>query len=120
MLGSIASAGISMALNGVKEKVVNPNLEGIGVVKEISFRDKKLHLKLVLDGLEDKVIEISCSKVTIAPDGSSVGLSGFSSNMPFAENALNRFAPKAFSVPDGAGRIALVAARKVLGLAGEA
>lgn len=112
----LLSMATTVALKGVKDKLVNPNIEGIGVVKEISFRDRTLFLTVVLDGLEDRPIEISCSRLEIAPDGSSVTVHEFQSNMPFAQNALNRFAVRPFSVPEGGARMAVVAAKKGLGL----
>ncbi len=113
---TIKDKGISMALNSLKEKFVNPNIEGIGTVKAISYADKQLHLTLVLVGLEDRDIDITCKDISIAEDGSSVMVGAYTSNMPFAENALNRFASQPFEVPEGAARGALVMAKKALGL----
>lgn len=116
MFGIFVSGAVTFALNRVKEKFVNPNLDGIGQVREISYRDKMLLLTLVLEGLEDRPVEIRCSSIEIAPDGSSVRIGGFESNMPFAQNALNRFATEPFAVPEGSARMAVCAAKKLLGL----
>lgn len=107
---------LSKALNGLKEKFVNPNLEGIATVREIAYRDKMLFLTLILEGLEDKPIEVWGSGVEIAADGSSIKISKYESNMPFAKTALNRFATMPIPVPEGAARLATIAAKKALGL----
>lgn len=116
MFKAIRNAAVSLALTGIREKIVNANIEGIGVVREISFKDGKVHLALVLNGLEDREIGITCASVAIAPDGSSVTLGDFDSNMPFAKNALDRFASRKIDVPPGAARTALLLAKKALGL----
>ncbi len=104
------------ALGKVKEKLMNPVLEGIGVVKEISWRDGSLFLTLVLEGLEDRPIDVRCSEIEIAPDGSALTIHKFESNMPFAQTALNRFGTRAIEIPEGNARFAVVTAKKTLGL----
>lgn len=116
MFECIKNMAVSVALNGLKEKLVNPNLEGIGKVTEISFKDKTIFVTVVLEGLEDTPIEACCRKIEIAPDGSSVTLADFDSKLPFAKNALNRFAAKTFDIPEGKTRSALAAAKKTFGL----
>lgn len=116
MFDALKNRAVSAALNGVKEKVVNPNLDGIGKVTNIAYENKKLFVTVVLAGLEDKPVTVLCNNIDIAPDASSVSVSGFASNMPFAENALNRFLPASFQVPEGSTRMVLLMAKKALGL----
>lgn len=116
MFAILKNKAVAIALNHAKEKLVNPFFEGIGVVREISFRDKMLYLTIALEGLEDRPIDIRCSELEIAPDGSSVTIHGYESNMPFAQNLLSRFAAKPLPIPEGGGRLAALAAKKALGL----
>lgn len=116
MLGWLREKTAQFALNMVKDKFVNPNLDGICTVNEIRYHEKALALKLTLDGLEDRPIEIICSDFEIAPDCSTITIRKYESNMPFAQNALNRFASNPIPVPEGGARTAVSAARKVLGL----
>lgn len=104
------------ALKKVKEKLVNPALEGIGTVREISFRDGALFLTLILDGLEDRPIDVRCSEIEIAPDGSELIIHKFESNMPFVQTALNRYGVRQIPIPEGSARFAVVSAKKALGL----
>ena len=104
------------ALRKIKEKLVNPSLDGIGVVREISFREGSLFLTLVLEGLEDRPVDVRCSEIEIAPDGSQIMIHRFESNMPFAQNALNRFAVRPIDIPEGGARVAVLTAKKALGL----
>lgn len=116
MFAYLKNMTASIALTGLKEKLVNPNLEGIGRVTEISFKDKTVFVTVVLDGLETQPIEACCRKIEIAPDGSSIKLSDFDAKLPFAKNALNRFAARPFDIPEGKARAALIAAKKTFGL----
>lgn len=104
------------ALGWIKEKFVNPNIEGIGTVKKILFENGKLLLTVELTGLEDRPIDITASDIRIAPDNSSIEVRMFESNMPFVQTALNRFATRAFDVPEGSARMGLATAKAVLGL----
>lgn len=92
------------------------DLEGIGVIKQITFKDAKLNLTVILNGLENHEITVTCDDIGISPDGASLSIGSFASNMPFVENALNRFAPKIFAVPEGKAREALIAAKQALEL----
>lgn len=96
---------------------MNPSLEGIGVVREISWKDRKLGIVLELSGLEGKPIALTAEEIEISPDGSSVRIHNFSANMDFAQNALSRFvAGKTFDIPEGGARLALVNAKKLFDL----
>ncbi len=113
---TLIEKGANKALNSLKEKYVDPNIEGIGKVKAISYQNKQLYLTVVLDGLENIDINVTCKDISIAKDNSSITIGSYTSNMPFAENALNRFARKPFDVPEGAARTVLSGAKIALGL----
>lgn len=105
------------ALNYVRDNVINPKFADIAKVKSMEWIDKKLHLVITLNGLDDVDISIVCDKIAISPDGNKISVSGFSSNMPFAENALNTFAAGEYDLPsDNMTRIAILGARKILGI----
>lgn len=106
----------NFALAKIRKKYVDPVLEGIGVVREISLRNGSLYLVLVLEGLEDRPIDVRCSDIEIAPDGSQIRIGKFESNMPFAQTALNRFGVRPIPIPEGNARVGVVAAKKALGL----
>lgn len=116
MLKCIKNCVCNYALRKVKEKLVNPALEGIGVVREISFKDGSLFLTLILEGLEDRPIDVRCSEIEIAPDGSQLTIHQFESNMPFAQNALTRYGTRPIDIPEGSARFAVATAKKALGL----
>lgn len=117
MFNALKNMAVSAALEKVRTKVLNPKLSGIGVVDEMIYRDKRLFLKLRLEGLEDRPIDVRCSEINIAPDGSSLSIGKFESNMPFARVALESFAAnRVFEIPEGGARVAIMAAKKVLGL----
>lgn len=117
MFDFLKNMAAKKALNFFKEKVVNPNLDGIGVITSISLLDKMLYLTLMLDGLGETEIIITGKGISIAEDGSSITVQSFKSNMPFAENALNRFAAgRAFAVPEGKARDYAGMAKKLFGL----
>ncbi|MFG6376350.1 MAG: hypothetical protein K1W05_10620 [Desulfovibrio sp.] len=116
MFESMKDAAITMALGKIRDKVLDQYLEGIGTVETINYKNKKLFLGLSLEGLPQP-IEVECSDICFAPDGSAVTVNCFSANVPFAQTALDRFAAgKSFEIPEGAARFAVVAAKKVLGL----
>lgn len=99
------------------DKLINPRLAGIAKVKSLSLDNRKIYLTCVLDGLENVDIQVVCNDLAIAEDGSFIEVGNFTSNMPFAENALNTFAAKKYPVPeDGMARKALVIVKKTLGL----
>ena len=114
---NIATAATQTALQQLKDKFFNPAITQIGVIKEISYRDKKFFLTVELLGLEGNDIEVCINSMEIAPDAGYVEIKDFDSNRLFAKNALNMFAAKKYMVPDkGMVRTALKTAKKVLGL----
>lgn len=116
MFACMKNKALQMALNGIKEKFVNPNIEGIATVKEMCWKDKTLYLLLVLNGLEDHPIEVTASDIKIAPDCSSITIGSYDSNMPFAYNALNQFGKSPIAIPEGNARMGLKMAKSALGL----
>lgn len=91
------------------------NLDGLGIIREISFKDRTMFIRLELEGLPDKPISITAEDVAISPDGSELVVKSFKSDMPFLHAALNRFASGSFAIPEDA-RPMLKAARSVLDL----
>lgn len=91
------------------------NLEGLGVIKEFSYKNRKLFATLVLEGLPDSPISVEAADLEIAPDGSTVSVKSLKSNMPFVHNALNRFVKGPFNVPVSA-RPHVINAKCLLGL----
>lgn len=103
---------VEIALNTVARPFLNKAITGYGEILTMKIENKTLKATLVLAGLEDKEIEVECSDVRIAQDGSSISLHDYRSNMPFAEKALNRFATDEYKVETPAVRTALVLIRK--------
>ena len=114
---SLKNMLVDKTLNYLREKVINPKIADIAKVKAIEFKDGKLNLLLTLNGLDDVDINVTCNKVSISPDGDKISVSDFSSNMPFAENALNSFAAGEYKIDEGSMvKMGLLAARKMLNL----
>ncbi len=108
---------VDKTFNAMRDKVINPKIADIAKVKSIELNDGKINLICTLNGLDDVEINITCNKVSISPDGESITVSDFTSNMPFAENALNAFASREFKIDSGPLiKMGLLAARKMLNL----
>lgn len=113
-MSGIKDKMVTLALRKVVDMALASWLEGIGAVDDIAYRDGKVFLRLMLEGLANDV-EVECSEIVIAPDGSSVKIDKISSNVACVDTALDRFvAGKSFAVPEGAARLGLIAANKVL------
>lgn len=109
---------VDKTLNIVRDKVINPKIADIAKVKTLELKNGKLNVVLTLNGLDDIEIAVTCNKLSISPEGDSVTVSDFSSNMPFAENALNSFAAGTYKIEEGSMvKMGLLAARKMLNLA---
>lgn len=116
MFTALRDKTVTMALNGIKNVVIEQYLENIGKIEEIYWKNGHLFIKLKLDGLEQPV-ECECFDIHVATNGSYVSAGKFKSNLAFLETALNRFvAGKMFDVPSGATQLAVKAASKILGL----
>lgn len=115
IFGFLKKRAIRMALENAMDKIINPRLAGIAKVRSLSWKDGRLQAVCALEGLDNVEIDIVCNSVSIAPDGGSVTLGDFTSNMPFAENALNQFAARSWEIPDtGMARGILAAIKKTL------
>ena len=101
----------------LRDKVINPKIADIAKVKSLELKDGELHLVFTLNGLDNVDISVVCHKISISPEGDKITVSDFSSNMPFAENALNSFAAREYVIDEGPmAKLGLLAARKMLGL----
>ena len=100
------------ATTGASQEI---NLGDIAKITKIGLVSGKLYLSFVLNGLEDKAMQVQCHDVRIAEDGSSLTVGEFESNMPFLLNALNRFAPKTIALPESAKDTVLMV-KSLLGL----
>lgn len=114
MFAFLKNKAINLGLDALKERIMSEYLEGIGVIKALAWKDGRLTVELILNGLEDRPIEVIARDIEIAPDGSSIRINAYEANMPFAATALNRYAVRAFAVPDGLARAAVQAIRKTL------
>ena len=117
MFDGIKNMFLRAALNKVREKMVNPKLEGIATVEELVFKGKELFLVVRLAGLEDRPVEITCSDIKIADDGGSIEIERFISNMPFVQNGLGAFLyGRSLELSDPAARSAAATAKKLFNL----
>lgn len=115
MFDFLKNRAIKFVLSSLREWIMDEYLEGIGVIKELVWKDQALQVTLELNGLAQP-ITITAKDIDIAPDASSITVKTYTANMPFVDVALNRFATQTFAVPAGKGRLALQAAKKALGL----
>ncbi len=109
---AVKDKAATTALDAVGKEFFNKVIADYGRLKSLRFEERTLKATLVLHGLEDRDIELACTSVEISDDGSSVSLRGFTSNMPFAEKALNAFAARTYPVESAAVRAALLMLRK--------
>ncbi len=109
---TVKDKAATAALDAVGKEFFNRVIADYGRLKSLRIEERTLKATLVLHGLEDKDIELACASVVISEDGSAVTLKGFTSNMPFAEKALNAFAARTYSVESAATRAALLMVRK--------
>ena len=93
---------------------INQHIAKYGRLTSLIFKDGQVKAGLLLNGLEDREITISCASVDIAEDGSAVSLRDFSSNLPCVEQALNDFCTRTFPVNSRGAQIMLVGIRKLL------
>lgn len=96
------------------KSLINQHIAKYGKLKSLFLEDGQIRASLLLNGLEDREITISCASVEIAPDGSSISLGDFSSNLPCVEQALNDFCTRTFPVDSKGAQIALVGLRKLV------
>lgn len=109
--------GLKIGLAKVKDSVINPKLEGIGIIEDIQYKDKKLFARLRLADMEDHPLEVTCEDINLSEDGSTVTINKFTANKKFLQTALDRYmAGKPITVPDGTPRMAVISAKKLLKL----
>ena len=93
---------------------INQHIAKYGRLTSLFFKDGQIRASLLLNGLEDREITISCASVNIAEDGSAISLADFSSNLPCVEQALNDFCARTFQMKPGRARTGLIILRKLL------
>lgn len=104
---------INTTLNTLGKNLANKYLDGIMELKEVKMSNKKPMMVFTLNGLDHEfTAEVGC--FSISEDGSKVMFGDYHSNMPFIENALNKFAAKTIEISDPKAQTALVLVRKVL------
>lgn len=104
----------NMMADSAAKNLINQHIAKYGKLTGLFFKDGQIRASLVLNGLEDKEISVSCASVAIAEDGSEISLGNFSANLPCIEQALNDFCTRTYKVESGRAQLALVAARKLL------
>ncbi|WP_165075150.1 MULTISPECIES: hypothetical protein [unclassified Desulfovibrio] len=104
----------SMMADSAGKNLINQHIARYGKLKSLFVQDGEIRASLILNGLADHEITISCASVDIAEDGSKVSLGGFSSNVSCIEQALNDFCTRTFEVKSARAQFALMALRKLL------
>jgi len=98
---------LSKALQFGINHLVSPAVLDIVKISDISYNDKKLTVKLFLNGLDNNEIVVTCNYIRISDNCDFVSIGKFSSNMAFAENVLNSFAAKTYTLPEGTATYAI-------------
>lgn len=96
------------------KEYINQHIAKYGKLTSLFFKDGQIRASLLLNGLEDREISISCASVDIAEDGSAISLGDFSSNVPCVEQALKDFCTRTFPVKPKSAQIILIGIRKLL------
>ena len=104
----------SLMADSAGKNLINQHIAKYGRLKSLAVKDGEIRASLILNGLEDREIDVSCASVDIAADGSSVSLGDFRSSLPCVEQALNDFCTRTFEVRTPRAQYALVALRKLL------
>lgn len=105
--------GAAFTVETLLQAPVENAIKRYGKVNGIALENGELRLTLALNGL-DREVEIRCSDIDIAEDGSSVRIGTFRSDLPCAEQALNDFATSPFTISHSGARAALVLFRKLM------
>ena len=104
---------INTTLNTLGKNLANKYLDGIMELKEVKMSNKKPMMVFTLNGLDNEfTAEVGC--FSISENGDKIMCGDYHSNMPFIENALNKFAAKTIEISDPKAQTALVLVRKVL------
>lgn len=104
----------NLMADSAAKNLINRHIARYGKITSLVFKNGEIQAALVLNGLDDREITISCASVDIAEDGSQVSLGDFRANVPCVEQALNDFCTRTFKVDSERAQLALVAARKLL------
>ena len=104
----------SMMADSAAKSLINRHIERYGKLKSLIIQNGDIKASLLLNGLSDREVAISCASVEIAEDGSSVRLGDFSSNVSCIEQALNDFCTRTFEVTATPAQVALRGVRKLL------
>lgn len=113
-LGSVKDKALNAALDSLVRDAANKAIADYGTLRRLQFEGGVLKGKVVLHGLEEREIDISCATVEISPNGTSIRLANFRSNLAFAEKALNNFAARSYTVTSPPLQKALQAIRAML------
>ena len=103
----------TMMADTAGKNLINQHIARYGRLTSLCIKDGQVRAGLLLNGL-DQEISLACASVTIAEDGSTVSLGGFSANVPCIEQALNDFCTRTFEVRSTRAQYALIALRKLL------
>lgn len=104
----------NLMADSAAKNLINQHIAKYGRLKSLFFKDGEIRASLVLNGLDDREVTVSCASVDIAEDGSKISLGDFSANVPCIEQALNDFCARTFEVSSRRAQLALVAVRKLL------
>lgn len=110
----IVDAGGSKVLDSYGKDIANEFLKGIATVKSIKLENKKPVITITLEGMSDRDITICVGILSVNEEGTKIMLGDYSSDMPFIQNALNKYAVRTIDVGDPKMITALKAIRKVL------
>lgn len=97
----------------IKDTFINNVISKYARLETLKIKDKKLTGTLIIKGMEDFPIDITCNKILIADDGSTICLSEFTSNVEGISNLLNDHGTKAFPIQNQKARLALIGAKKL-------
>ena len=104
----------SLMADSAGKNLINQHIAKYGRLKSLSIQDGEIRASLLLNGLSDREVAITCATVEIAEDGSSICLGDFKSNVSCIEQALNDFRTRSFEVKSTPAQVALMGARKLL------
>lgn len=110
---SLKERSAAFTVETLLQAPVQKALARYGKVKALALENGELRLTLALNGL-DRDVEIRCSDIDIADDGSSVRIGAFRSDLVCAEQALNDFATSPFTIDHSGMRATLVLLRKLM------
>lgn len=104
----------SMMADSAAKSLINKHIERYGKLKSLFIQNGEIKAGLILNGLSDREVAISCASVEIAEDGSSIRLGDFKSNVSCIEQALNDFCTRTFEVKSTPAQVALMGVRQLL------